>query len=41
MTFIKGLQLSEIFYREAVGPILGGRFPGLAYSAARLDGGSD
>lgn len=39
--FIKGLKLSELFYGEAVKPILAERFPGLAYSAARLDRGSD
>jgi hypothetical protein len=39
--FIKGLQLSKLFYEEAVKPILSAHFPGLIYSAARLDGGSD
>ena len=39
--FIKGLKLSEIFYEEAVKPILAARFPRLTYSAGRLDGGSD
>jgi hypothetical protein len=39
--FIKGMQLSELFFHEAVRPILAGRFPGLAYSAARLGPGSD
>ena len=39
--FIKGLKLSELFFGEAVKPILAGRFPGLVYSAARLDRGSE
>ncbi len=39
--FIKGLELSEIFYREAVKPILESRFPDLLYSAGRLGSGSD
>jgi len=39
--FIKGLELSEAFYREAVRPILDADFPGLAHSAGRLGGGSD
>jgi hypothetical protein len=39
--FIPGLELSELFYREAVRPILERRFPGLRYAAARLDYGSD
>lgn len=38
---IKGLALSELFYREAVEPILETHFPGLAYSAARINSGSD
>jgi hypothetical protein len=40
-TFIPGLQLSELFYREAVQPILAQRFPDLVYSAARIGSGSD
>src|SRR5437868_6814132 len=39
--FIPGLQLSEMFFHEAVQPILDRHFPGLVYSAARLDAGSD
>ena len=39
--FTKGLELSELFYREAVRPILDRHFPGLAYSAARIGHGSD
>jgi hypothetical protein len=39
--FIKGLRLSEIFYEEAVRPILAERFPRLNYSAGRLGSGSD
>jgi hypothetical protein len=40
-TFIKGLELSELFYREAVKPILAKHFPDLTYSAALLGSGSD
>ncbi|MHB0858292.1 MAG: DUF4037 domain-containing protein [Anaerolineae bacterium] len=36
-----GLELAARFYHEAVRPILADRFPGLMYSAGRLDGGSD
>jgi hypothetical protein len=39
--FIKGIKLCELFYQEAVRPILALRFPKLIYSAARLDYGSD
>jgi hypothetical protein len=39
--FIKGLELAELFYWEAVRPILLAYFPGLIHSAARLDGGSE
>jgi hypothetical protein len=39
--FIKGLDLSETFYDEAVKPILATRFPDLKYSAGRLGYGSD
>lgn len=39
--FIEGLKLSEIFFFEAVQPILTTHFPGLPYSAARLDYGSE
>ena len=39
--FIKGLDLSELFYREAVAPILARRFPELRYSAALIGAGSD
>lgn len=38
---IKGLQLSELFYREAVAPIIAAKFPELQYSAARINAGSD
>ncbi|HSJ56110.1 MAG TPA: DUF4037 domain-containing protein [Anaerolineae bacterium] len=41
MTFIKGLDLAERFYKEAVGPIVAERFPDLAYSAALIGEGSD
>ena len=40
-TFIKGLELSELFYKEAVKPILAKRFPDLNYSAALIGLGSE
>ncbi|MDQ2730408.1 MAG: DUF4037 domain-containing protein [Armatimonadota bacterium] len=40
-TFIPGLKLSELFYQEAVEPILAAHFPELQYSAALLGVGSD
>jgi len=39
--FIKGLDLSQIFYEEAVRPILGRHFPGLPHSAALIGTGSE
>ncbi|HEV2863355.1 MAG TPA: DUF4037 domain-containing protein [Pyrinomonadaceae bacterium] len=39
--FIKGLELSRLFFREAVGPILDEDFPGLRYAAALLGTGSE
>ena len=39
--FIKGLRLSELFYEEAVKPILTTHFPELTYTAALLGYGSD
>ena len=39
--FIKGLELSQHFYLEAVQPILNKHFPQLTYSAALLGHGSD
>lgn len=39
--FIKGLTLSELFFDEAVRPLLSKHFPNLSYTAARIDGGSD
>ncbi len=41
VTFIPGLRLSELFYREAVGPVLARAFPGMRYAAARLGSGSE
>jgi hypothetical protein len=38
---LTGLQLSELFYQEAVKPILARHFPGLRYSAALLGPGSE
>ena len=39
--FIPGLKLSELFYRNAVKPILNAEFPKLMYAAARIDYGSE
>ncbi|HLF27182.1 MAG TPA: DUF4037 domain-containing protein [Anaerolineae bacterium] len=39
--FIPGLRLSELFYREAVRPILDAEFPGLPHSAALIGSGSE
>jgi Domain of unknown function (DUF4037) len=39
--FIPGLELSRIFYEEAVRPILDRRFRGLTHGAGRLHTGSD
>ncbi|MEM8856824.1 MAG: DUF4037 domain-containing protein [Chloroflexota bacterium] len=39
--FIKGLDLGEIFYREAVKPLLDEHYPNLTYSAALLGAGSE
>ena len=39
--FIPGLELSRLFYEEAVKPILDLHFVGLSYSAARLGPGSE
>ena len=39
--FIAGLDLGEIFYTEAVGPILQSHFPALIYSAALIGPGSE
>lgn len=40
-TFMPGLQLSELFYHEAVKPILDQHLPDLAYSAALIGWGSE
>ncbi len=39
--FINGVRLNEMFYREAVAPILSAAFPDLRYSAALIGYGSD
>src|ERR1044072_4237828 len=39
--FIPGLQLSELFYREAAKPILDAYFPQVSYSAGLLGWGSE
>jgi len=39
--FIPGLQLSELYYQEAVKPILEAAFPQLVYSASLIGPGSE
>src|ERR687893_36730 len=39
--FIKGIELSGLFFFEAVKPVLDAEFPRLRYSAARLGSGSE
>jgi hypothetical protein len=39
--FIPGLQLSELFYRDVIAPILKTHFPVLNYSAGLLGWGSE
>ena len=39
--FIPGLELSRLFYEEAVKPILDADFPNLRYDAALIDSGSE
>ncbi len=39
--FIPGLKLSELFYSEAVSPILASNLPTLRYSAGLLGSGSE
>ena len=39
--FIPGLALAEDFFHEEVEPILGSHYPGLQYSAALIDSGSE
>jgi hypothetical protein len=39
--FMKGLDLSQVFYEEAVKPLLESKFPNLIYSAGHLGSGSD
>lgn len=41
LPFIKGLDLCEQFFAEAVRPLLDQHFPNLRYAAGRLGGGSD
>jgi hypothetical protein len=41
MQFIPGLKLSEYFHDDVVQPLMAEQYPGLSYSAARLDYGSD
>ncbi|HAD81614.1 TPA: hypothetical protein DCG35_03925 [Candidatus Edwardsbacteria bacterium] len=39
--FIPGLKLSELFFKEAVKPLIKSGFPGLEYSAGLIDHGSE
>ena len=39
--FIPGLRLGELFFGEAVKPVLDAEFPGVPYSAALVGGGSE
>jgi len=39
--FIPGLELSQRFHDEVVGPLISGHYPNLPYSAGRLGAGSD
>lgn len=39
--FLPGLELSRVFFKEAVAPILTREYPELRYAAARLGSGSD
>jgi hypothetical protein len=39
--FIPGLKLGELFYHEAVKPVLDAEFPGLSYTAALIGSGSE
>lgn len=39
--FLPGLELSRIFYEEAVRPVLDAEHPGLRYAAARVGAGSE
>ncbi|MFF0224478.1 DUF4037 domain-containing protein [Streptomyces sp. NPDC004629] len=39
--FMPGVELSEVFYEEAVEPILREAFPGLRHAAARIGSGSE
>src|SRR5215218_5944287 len=39
--FVKGLELSGLFFEEAVRPALAAEFPALRYAAALLGAGSD
>jgi hypothetical protein len=39
--FLPGLELSRLFFAEAVRPVLTARFPRLRYAAALLGGGSE
>ncbi|OEV30218.1 hypothetical protein AN219_12145 [Streptomyces nanshensis] len=39
--FLPGLELSRVFYEDAVRPILDSEYPGLRYAAARVGTGSE
>jgi len=40
-SFVPGLELAEAFFREAVAPVLGSKYPGLEYAAALIGSGSE
>src|SRR5512143_397332 len=41
LSFTKGLELAEAFYREAAQPVLAKHYPQLSYSAALIGSGSE
>jgi hypothetical protein len=41
MTFMPGLELSELLFRTTVEPVLANHAPGLAYAAGLIGAGSD
>jgi hypothetical protein len=40
-TFVPGVELNHLFFKEVVGPLVAAQFPNLAYSAALIGYGSD
>ena len=39
--FVPGIELSALFYKEVIGPVLARNFPGLRHSAALIGAGSE